>query len=45
MAKHETPSGVWILPADPTHMYHEVFGRHVVIHPVETIHAPGRHRA
>ena len=45
MAKHETPNGVWVLPADPTHMYHEVFDcESVVRHPVETIQSPGRHR-
>lgn len=48
MAKHESGT-VRIIPADPTHLYHEVlyhemFGHHAVRKSVETIHAPGRHR-
>jgi hypothetical protein len=63
MAKHEQGT-VRVIPADPTHFFHQVNRYHPrdvwpanlqkprrnndmareLIYPVETIHAPGRHR-
>lgn len=44
MAKHETGT-VRIIPAEPTHMFIQLnFKDRVIIYPVETILAPGRHR-
>ena len=46
MSKHDIGI-VRVIPAEPTHMYHQLnnfFKDRVIICPVETIPAPGRHR-